>query len=348
MGPVLPVRHDISDAFLSCEAPNLYSLLGRPTLFHLKGLRHPPLFITVLQHGNEPTGFDAVKQILQRYRGRTLPRAVWLFVGNVAAAAQGKRVLEGQLDFNRAWPGTEFPACTETRLMRDVVETVTAKPLFASIDLHNNTGSNPHYGCINRLDSSFQRLATLFSRTVVYFQQPTGVQSMAMAPHCPSVTLECGEAGEEAALDHAVEFLDACLHMHHLPQTAVSPGDIHLLQTMAIVRVRSGVSFQFGKEIGPCDVVFRPDLESFNFGVLSKGETIGRLRQGRPLPLEVTEENGTDITARFFALSGDRLVTCQSLIPSMATRDIDVVRQDCLFYVMEDMQDQATGSALLP
>lgn len=344
----LRVRYDIPDAFFRCDATGLKSLLDGPTLFYLEGMRQPPLFITILQHGNEPTGFDALQQLLHRYRDGKLPRTVWLFVGNVAAAAQGRRVLEDQLDYNRAWPGTEHPTGSETILMRAVVETVTAKPLFASIDLHNNTGRNPHYACINSLDGSFQRLATLFSRTVVYFQQPKGVQSMAMAQHCPAVTLECGKAGEDAALDHAVEFVDACLHMHHLPQTSVPAGDIHLLQTKAIVRVRSGLEFRFGEELGSCDVVFRPDLETFNFGRLAGGETVGRVRQGGAQPLKVTEETGADITDALLTLSGDKIITRQSLIPSMATRDIDVVRQDCLFYVMEEMQDHAMGSATLP
>jgi hypothetical protein len=32
----------------------------------------------------------------------------------------------------------------------------------------------------------------LFSRTVVYFQQPFGVQSAALATICPAVAVECG------------------------------------------------------------------------------------------------------------------------------------------------------------
>ena len=53
--------------------------------------------------------------------------------------------------------------------------------MFASIDIHNNTGLNPHYGCVNRLDPPFLHLATLFSRIVVYFKRPLGVQSAAFA-----------------------------------------------------------------------------------------------------------------------------------------------------------------------
>ena len=33
--------------------------------------------------------------------------------------------------------------------MRDVVEFVRRETPFASIDIHNNTGHNPHYACVN-------------------------------------------------------------------------------------------------------------------------------------------------------------------------------------------------------
>ena len=66
--------------------------------------------------------------------------------------------------------------------MRAVVDIMRERGVFASIDLHNNTGSNPHYACVNRLDNRYLHLATLFARTVVYFLRPTGVQSVSYLP----------------------------------------------------------------------------------------------------------------------------------------------------------------------
>ena len=57
-------------------------------------------------------------------------------------------------------------------MMRDVVAQMRLRRVFASIDIHNNTGSTQHYACVNRLDPPFLHLATLFSRTVVYFRRP--------------------------------------------------------------------------------------------------------------------------------------------------------------------------------
>ena len=325
----------VPEVMLKATSTELEKILGGPALFYLDGARKPPLFITVLQHGNEPTGFEAIQQILQKYHAADLPRAVWLFVANVSAAAAGKRVLDNQSDYNRAWPGTTDGATAEAELMREVIDTVTAGPLFASVDLHNNTGSNPHYGCVNELEPEYLQLATLFARTVVYFKQPVGVQSLAMAQHCPAVTLECGQAGEHAALSHAIDFLDACLHLHHLPNQQVAPHDISILRTVAVAKMRPGVTFGFEGE--GLDVRFRNDLDKLNFGPIAAGETLADLNGDVGMPIVVTNDNGEDVTAAMFQVARGKLTLRQPLTPSMATLDIDVIRQDCLFYVMEHM-----------
>ena len=326
----------VPEAMLHVPATELKSLLGGPSLFYLKGNREPPLFITVLQHGNEPTGFDAMQQILQKYQGRSLPRSVWLFVANVDGAKDGLRVQPGQNDYNRSWPGTLYKETSEAHLMRQVVDIVTGTdPLFASIDLHNNTGTNPHYGCVNELAPQYLNLATLFARTVVFFRKPVGVQSLAMAQHCPSVTLECGQAGENAALDHAVEFLDACLHLQHLSDRPVAPHDISLLRTVAIAKMNEDISFSFGD--GADDVLFRPDLDKLNFSPIEAGSVIAFVRNGTPMPIYVLNDDGQDIAEEIFEIIGGKLRLKKQLIPSMATLDTSIIRQDCLFYVMEAM-----------
>ena len=54
----------------------------------------------MLLHGNEDTGWGAVRQLRTKDDGRELPRALSLFVGNVSAAKKGVRRLDGQLDYN--------------------------------------------------------------------------------------------------------------------------------------------------------------------------------------------------------------------------------------------------------
>lgn len=322
---------------LGVDSRGLAAVLPGPTLIHLPGTREPPLFVSVLMHGNEPVGWDAVRTLLARRLERhgewRLPRALSLFIGNIAAAAQGLRHLPGQPDFNRVWPGSDRPWTPEHALMDQVVSIMARRGVFASLDLHNNTGSNPHYACINELDPRFLRLGTLFSRTLVHFTHPRGVQSLAMARHAPAVTVECGRAGEPAGVDHAMRFIDAALRLAELSAHPLPPQDFDLFRTVAQVRIRDDVAFDFQ----PADtgLALDPELERLNFHELPAGMAFGRLRApGGPLPVAVHDATGTDIGARYFEIRDGELRLRTAIIPSMLTRDCQVIRQDCLCYLM--------------
>lgn len=333
--------NEVPEDLLAATSVDLLRVLGAPTLIKLEGDRDPPLFVTVLQHGNEPTGFQAVQQILLKYQNKNLPRSLWLFIANVEASEAGLRTLHHQRDYNRSWPGAEETDTPEAALMAEVVETVTSGPLFASIDLHNNTGSNPHYGCVNSLQPEYLQLATLFSRIVVYFERPVGVQSLAMAKHCPAVTLECGQAGENAALDHAVEFLDACLHLHHLPSQPVAAHDAKLLKTVAVAKVKPNIRFGFEPDDNNM-IVFRSDLDKMNFSELKRGTKIAQMKKGTAMPISIVDNEGIDIANKILRVEDECLMVRNSLIPSMATLDKSIIRQDCLFYVMSEFTPSAS------
>ena len=114
----------------------------------LPGRERRPLFVSVLLHGNEDTGLAAAQEVLRRHLSRELHRSLLLFVGNVAAAAANVRTLPGQADYNRVWPGTPTPDIPEAHMARWVFDYAASRRPFASIDIHNNTGLNPHYACI--------------------------------------------------------------------------------------------------------------------------------------------------------------------------------------------------------
>ncbi|MES9855604.1 MAG: M14 family metallopeptidase [Sedimenticola sp.] len=333
---------------LDLEAPQLEVLLGGPTLIHLPGRRTPALFVSVLMHGNETTGWAAVRDLLRTYApgggDGVLPRAVSLFVGNVSAAAQGVRRLDGQPDYNRVWPGCEESVeelSPERHMMARVVAIMEARGVFASVDLHNNTGLNPHYACINVLDPRFLHLAALFGRTLVYFIRPCGVQSMAMARLCPSVTLECGKPGQTHGVEHARDYLDACLHLSEHPSHPVAEHDVDLFHTVAIVKVPEHLSFGFDGE--GVDICFADDLDYLNFRELPRGTSLGRVAEGVGRGVTVSDEQGNDVTARFFKVEEGELRLRLPVMPSMLTKDCRVVRQDCLCYLMERYNDHLRG-----
>ena len=323
----------LPDGLLEAPVESLAELLGGPTLIHLPGRRPEPLFVTVLAHGNESTGFYAIQSLLQTYRNRELPRALSIFIGNVAAAGEGLRFLDGQADYNRVWPGTEQVDAPEAQMMQQVVDSLRTRHTFASVDIHNNTGINPHYGCINRVDNQFLHLASLFSRTVVYFIRPLGVQSMAMSYVCPAVTIECGKPDHEYGMAHARDYVDACLHLSELPQHPVASHDVDLFHTVAVVKIPAELSFGFGEEA--VDLQLNANIDHLNFRELPAGTELGRVRPGAAASLEVRDDNNQSVYDHYFTVEGNRLLTARPLMPSMLTLDERIIRQDCLGYLME-------------
>lgn len=346
---MLTILDQLPDGLLDCAARDLHRLLPGPTLLHLPGQRPQPLFVSVLLHGNETTGLTAIQGLLRKYRGRELPRALSIFIGNVSAAAQGQRHLDGQPDYNRVWPCADRADSADSadgpndlpehRMMQQVVNEMRARTVFASIDIHNNTGLNPHYGCINKREPRFFHLATLFSRTVVYFIRPTGVQSLAMSALCPAITVECGKPDQAFGADHARDFIDTCLHLAALPDTPVDAHAMNLFHTVATLSLRDEVSAGFADEgeSSDWDITFPPDLDHLNFRELPIGTSIGRLKptSQQPLPLQVIDETGNDVSAHYLHREADHLRLRRTVMPAMFTLDLNIIRQDCLGYLME-------------
>jgi succinylglutamate desuccinylase len=327
---------------LTAGPAGLAELLGAPTLLHLPGRRPAPLFASILLHGNEETGLRAVQRLLQKYLGAELPRALSVFIGNVTAARHGLRRLDGQPDYNRVWPGGAAPDSAEATMMARVVEAMRARQVFASIDVHNNTGLNPHYACVNVLDHRFLHLATLFSRTVVHFTEPAGVQSLAFAPLCPAVTIECGKPGSAGSDTHAAQFIEAALHLSEHPRHAVAAHDIDLYHTVATVKIPDDVHFSF--DGSPADVMFDADIDHLNFRELAAGTRLASVSAGCATPVDVPRAAGGNRWQEFFSVRDGALRLQRAFMPSMLTLDRRVIRQDCLCYLMERLALPVPGA----
>ncbi|MCG8465171.1 MAG: succinylglutamate desuccinylase/aspartoacylase family protein, partial [Xanthomonadales bacterium] len=166
----MKIKHHLSDTLLDLPAHRLHEQLTGPSLFLLPGLASRPLFVSILLHGNEYTGWEVIRRLLKKQQS-LLPRPLALFIGNVEAARHRARRLDQQPDFNRCWPGA---ACDNeiTQLFQEVYDWAAQQDLLASIDIHNNTGNNPLYSIINRSDAATCQLARDFAPTTVFTRYP--------------------------------------------------------------------------------------------------------------------------------------------------------------------------------
>ena len=318
----------VPDALLDVQAAELHRLFPKPALLQIDGAIKAPLFVSALLHGNETSGLAVVQALLRRHAGRPWPRAVAFFFGNVEAARAGLRRLDHQPDFNRIWPGTELADGPQTRLARALVEELAGRGVHASIDLHNNTGRNPLYACVERLDAGTLGLAARFAPLAVYSLYPKGTQTGAFAGLCPAATLECGQPGEAAGVARAIGLIEDCLRLAEMPRRP--PPD--LFRTVAQVTVRESVRFSFADRAA--GLLLRADLDSLNFTELEAGAVLGRVA-GSALPLAARDDDGRDVAAEFFRVENGRLVLRQAAMPCMLTLDERVIRQDCLGYLMQ-------------
>ena len=330
--PTLRFLTELPDGFVDLQVENITSLFPEPTLIYLQGDKPLPLFVSILLHGNEFSGLKAVQALIRHYQSH-LPRSLYLFIGNVRAAASGLRVIPGQTDYNRCWPGTEMQENNETRMMQTVTDRVCVDGLFAAVDVHNNSGMNPHYACMTDVTQDNQHLAAMFNHIGLVFRRPKGVSTMAFDGFCPAVTLECGRPGDEAGIKHATELLDALMHLDHFPQKPVASHDLQLVRSFVTVKIPDSVSIGFDVS-QQADLIFDENFERWNFTEILPNHIFARTRVERPLI--ATDQKGIDISDRVVRVEDGKVFLTRTFMPGMITTDETIMRQDCLCYLMED------------
>jgi len=330
---VIPQLNYFPEELLETPAQEIYQLLPQPTLIHLEGEHEQPIFVSVLLHGNEVTGWQAIQQLMQRYSEKPLPRSLSILVGNVEAARYGTRRLDEQPDFNRIWPTPTVSGNSSAHHMAaQVFEIMAARKPLLAVDIHNNTGVNPHYACINFLDNAFFHVARLFSRIVVHFTYPEGVLSQSFAQFCPSVTIECGLVGGAHGMEHALTYLDSCLHLPEIPSKLLCDEDIDLFENFATMRIVEGIDFGFGDPHKELSLL--SNWEQYNFSEVPIGTRLADISGDKWPLLTLTSNDGEELFDEFFIRKDNAIITTRSLRPSMFTCNIDVIKKDCLCYLM--------------
>jgi len=321
----------IPEELLTANVKDLLDILKAPTLFHLEGINPQPLFICTLLHGDETTGFYAIQRLLNKYKSKTLPRAISLFIGNIEAAKESQRRLDSQDDYNRIWPGSHHSESAEKDMMQIVTNIMQKKKPFASIDIHNNTGKNPHYGCINILNPHGLLLAAKFSEIVVYFTDPKGVQSSAFSDFCPAVVLECGQSSDRSGEEHALAYLETILNLDDL--SSKDNGKLKLYHTVARVTIPKSVTISDKDS----DLTLNEELEELNFHVVQPGAIFSSVNSTKKKLIVVNSESSEDITDEYIERVNDKLLFKKPVTLSMFTRNERAIRQDCVCYFMEEL-----------
>ncbi len=324
----------IPEGFLEIKPKDITQLISAPALIHLRGKKERAFFISILLHGNEFSGLIILQRILQKYRRQALPMSLILFIANPQACAQGLRQLKGQPDFNRIWKGGSL---YEESLIQPVLRYARDQNIRGAIDIHNNSGKNPVYACINKQTEEAFRLAQAFSEKIVYFTKPDTVLSMALSEICPSVVIECGLPGDSAGIASGVQLMETILD----PAERWKKGkikDISVYHTRAALHIDpdTAVSFHSRPFLKEGHLCFVSHLDEFNFKLLKAGAVLGKISD--PKQIRLLDKSGLNIFDQFFEIVENNLTVKSPFIPCMLTKNAQIAKSDCLGYIMKKEQ----------
>lgn len=328
--------HRPPDGLLHCSARELHRVLPGPSLLHWPG-PGARLFVSVLLHGNEDAGLQALQQFLLKHAphaGDTLPRALTVFFGNVDAAREGVRHLADQPDFNRIWSSHDVHVSAYHGMAAQVLARMQHEPLFAVLDLHNNTGRNPLYACVASNDKRHRQLATLFSPIVV---KVDGLRSLneAFSHRAPSICCECGEIGNQQGIAQAARLLERCMTLTTEELNAVDDSSLQVFEAYAEIHVPAQVRIGFSEHHQDVDLLLSPDIDLMNFQPLPAGTALAKVAQGNiTSPLLVARNLDDGQALEVFVQTHDSIQFKEPTMAAMLTPSEAAIRQTCLGYLM--------------
>ncbi len=342
------IGRDLERDALPGDLADFLRTLGAPTLIRLAGRDGSRTrVVTTLLHANEPSG---VRAVLRYLRGGHRPATdVVFFVGAVQTALtepfMSHRAIPGEPDANRVWtPPFDTP---QGEVAKQVLDRLRAlRPEFL-VDLHNNTGHNPAYGVAFGLGAPELSLVSLFADRVVH--TPIELRALVEATHddFPSVTVECGRAGDAVADEAAWVGLQRFLDLDEI-DPSVPHRPMHILGSPVRVCIEPGLELAFADRIDrEVSLTISKNIDRHNFERLAAGSPIGWLAHDesrQAWPLNAIGGAGEECSRALFEVDGGVLRTRRDFIPIMMTTNREIAQSDCLFYAVQRMEVGSLGA----
>ncbi len=310
--------------------------LGGPTWIFLTGEdRSRTRAVTTLLHGNEPSG---VRAIFQWLRAGTRPCVnLACFIGAVEAALAlpgfAHRQLPDGRDLNRCFR-MPFEG-REGRLAAEVLDRLRAIAPEALMDFHNTSGRSPSYGVTTRLGNPQKALTALVSDHLIVTDLRLGTLMEATEDDFPTITAECGGAGDPRSDEIAMTTLRSYAMAESLWDTPERYAQVKTFHHPIRVSLEAGKQVAYGAAAMPgVDLTLRADADHFNFGILNQGEILGWVRDSSPGVVVARDAKGRDRTVELFAVDAGQLVVAQASRIMMMTTNPQIAVSDCLFYCL--------------
>ncbi len=308
--------------------------LKRPTAFEIAGRDSTQWrAVSVLVHGNEPSGFFAAHRYL---RQQVAPLTnLSIIVSSVRAARHPPefthRHMPGEYDLNRRF-GVFERHDRVSELARDITDYLRALRPSVVVDLHNTSGRSPAFAVSVSDHPAVKSIASLFTDSMVVTQLIVG-SLMEQNFNCPVVTIECGGAQQKRSHQLAFAGLQKFAAFEELAALHAGAMSIHYHPTR--VRLQPGISLEYGAQSDhEVDITLIDGIEQLNQGLTAKGTLFGWVDRSLGDCLSAIDDHGRDIIHEIFEIDQGRLLAKQELKIFMATRRTDIAMSDCVFYAV--------------
>lgn len=292
--------------------------------------------ITTLIHGNEPSGFIALHRWLLE---KKIPEVNIRFIlCNPEAAALtpefSHRYLVDAEDLNRFFTLNNISPTKSNNPIRHraekIIKAVTEVNPEAIVDLHNTSGSSPAFGVSIYDSDQVLDLISLFTNKVIITDLHVGA-IMEQKFSAPIVTIECGGACQRQSHQLAIAGLEKFTNKKSIFDHHADTVDIH--RHPCRIELKKGTVVGYGDyPLLTADITLRSDTELLNNELTPAGQLIGWYEKDNQLPLIVKDEQGNDKLSVMLYLEKGGIYTRQRLQIFMATKQIDIATNDCLFY----------------
>jgi hypothetical protein len=327
----------------------LLSMTG-PTVIDIVGLEPKRCrVISTLLQGNEPSGLIALHRWLTTRNEKEQPKTNLRFIiCSVESACikplLSKSFINGSKNINRCF-GDEIADQTQNLQQKGCYEraqlikkAITDVKPEVVIDLHNTASPCPSFAISSVITTDTISLAAFFTQTLVLSNLQLG-SLIEQDFSCPSIIIECGGRIDEQA--HEVAYAGICHIANDENITHTQQKSVEIIYLPLRLIVREGVNLSYAKrDEGYSGVTLKQNIDCFNFGGANQGEMIGWIDGNGLENLHLLNSHSCDVIDDYFYIRENQLVCKQNLRLFKATSDKETALNDCLFYVVKQMNNK--------
>lgn len=311
------------------------NLLGGPAHLHIAGRDSSRRrAVVTLLHGNEPSGAIAIHRLLMQARVPAVD--MHCFIINIKAALEPPgfchRMLPDTRDLNRCF-GPSYIDDEAGRVTKNLLDLLNELQPECVIDIHNTSGAGPAFSVTTFMDARHDALASLFTHRLIVTDLKLGALMEISETLCPTVTIECGGAQEEASHRLAEEGLEKYFVLDNTLALANSDFDIEYFRNPVRLELKTDLPVYYGEQsLDPNGLTLKTDIETHNFGEVTPETKLGFLARELFTHLSAENTQGEEKLFECFQVVDNVLRPKRDLRLFMVTGNPVIAKSDCLFY----------------